>query len=155
MQKENKANQKNTRKRLEEQRRKLITNKERTKEQKEGITRCVSPSPRPIKHRTTKRSNATSLPNYLCPQMSANYAPSINMTLSTSKLNFICLTSASPANSTNQGEYLKLFLVRPTKPQNKAPQLMSPFTMKQQMIHSLPTTTTHNTPINKIKIPTP
>ena len=67
MQKENKANQKNTRKRLEEQRRKLITNNERTKEQREGITRCVSPSPRPIKHRTTKRSNATSFPNYLCP----------------------------------------------------------------------------------------
>ena len=136
MQKENKANQKNTRKILEEQRRKLITNKERTKEQREGITRCESP-------------------NYLWPQISANYAPSINMTLSTSKLNFKCLTSAFPANSTNQSEYLKPFLVRPTKPQNKAPQPMSLLTMKQQMIHSLLTTTTHNTPVNKIKIPTP
>lgn len=118
MQKENKANQKNIqRKDLEEQKRKLITNKERTKEQREGINRCESPSPRPVKHRTTRRSKATSLLNYLYSQMSANYAPSINTTLSTKKLNFKYLTSASPANSTNQREYLKSFLVRPTKPQ--------------------------------------
>ena len=34
----------------------LITNKERAKEQRERITRCESPSPRPIKKGTKKES---------------------------------------------------------------------------------------------------
>ena len=39
-----------------EWRRKLITKKKRTKEQRERITRCESPSPKPVKNRTTKWS---------------------------------------------------------------------------------------------------
>ena len=44
MQKEHKADQKNYK-----EKKKLITKKKRIKEQREGITRCESPSPRPSK----------------------------------------------------------------------------------------------------------
>jgi len=49
-----KAEQKSTEKETNRQK-KLIT-KDRTKEQRKRITRCESPSPRPFKKRTTKRS---------------------------------------------------------------------------------------------------
>ena len=54
MQKEHKAVQKLQGRK--KQRRKLITKKERTKEQREGITRCESLSPRLVKQRTTEGS---------------------------------------------------------------------------------------------------
>ena len=54
MQKEHKADQR-LQKRNEKTKKKLIT-KERTKEQRERITRGEFPSPRPAKKRTTKRS---------------------------------------------------------------------------------------------------
>ena len=46
---------KDYRKRNKKTKKKLIT-KERTKEQREGITRGEFPIPRPVKKRTTKRS---------------------------------------------------------------------------------------------------
>jgi len=41
---------------IKEKNRKVVTRVKRTNEQRKGITRCESPSPRKIKQKTTKRS---------------------------------------------------------------------------------------------------
>ena len=69
------------------------------------------------------------------------------------ELNSKCLKNASPTNSTNQKENLVPFLVRPMKPQKTEKQNTTTNIMKQQMIHGLPTTMTHNTPVNKSETP--
>ena len=54
MQKDTKQADVTETKRKTKQRMKLITKKKRTKEQRERITRCESPSPKPVKKRTAK-----------------------------------------------------------------------------------------------------
>ena len=85
--------------------------------------------------------------------MSAYYAPSVYTISNTMELNSKCLKNASPTNSTNQKENLVPFLVRPMKPQKTEKQNTTTNIMKQQMIHGLPTTMTHNTLVNKSETP--
>ena len=118
----------------------LIT-KERTKEQRERITRGESLSLRPIKKRTTKiseqlvigfvpilKSSPILLPPNTPYQEQQSYIPNARRVLSKP----IPPTEKRICNRFWQGPR------NPKRSKNQAPQLISFFTMEQQMIHYLP-----------------
>lgn len=95
---------------------KLTTKKKRANEQRDGVTRCESPSPKTIKPITTKRRKQLIIRTiHILKHTRIMF--SICTTTSTTVLNSKCLTSVSPTNSSNQIEDQTSFLVRPRKPQ--------------------------------------
>ena len=103
-------------KKRKEKNKKLITKKKRANEQRDGVTRCESPSPKTIKPITTKRREQLIIrTTHILKRTKITF--SICTTTSTTVLNSKCLTNVSPTNSSNQTKDQKSFLVRPRKPQ--------------------------------------